>query len=195
MREISPYENKSADEALKLFPPQFQEIALRIRAEKVAKVRLRPSTSLVDRSSVLTETQRRSILDKVASLVDENLGGCSEMCRQFAELLARALNHLGLSARPVRGTAVYYDKNGTNIFSWDHAWVRIGQEVIDGNVDCLSENPFVPPSVKVAPYWGPIKETPADRKLREDQGTQLPPDSDVEEIWWPELQAWLDQTL
>jgi len=32
--------------------------------------------------------------------------------------------------------------------------VRIGDEVVDGNVDCLSENPLVPDIVRVAPYWG-----------------------------------------
>ena len=39
--------------------------------------------------------------------------------------------------------------------------------MIDGNVDSLVENPMVPSSVNVAPYWGPITETPADRRSRE----------------------------
>jgi len=172
----------------------MQEIVHRIRAEKAAGIRPKPSTSLIDRSSMLTPKRRRSILDMVAGLVDENLAGRSEMCTQFADLLSRALNHLNLSARPVVGTAVYYDNNGTKIFEWRYAWVRIGEDAIDGNVDSLFENPMVPPAVNIAPYWGPVKGTPADRKLREDHGAKLDHDTDVEDIWWPELQTWLDQT-
>ena len=177
MREISPAENLSVDECLKLLPEDHLEIVHRIREQKIAGNRPKPSASLLDRSLVLTETQRRSILDKVASLVDENLGGRSEMCKQFAELLTRALNHLNISARAVCGKAIYYDKNGSKIFEWDHAWTRIGKEVIDGNVDSLYENPEIPPSVnaalKIVPYWGPVKETPPDRMLREAHGVHL----------------------
>jgi hypothetical protein len=173
-------------------PSVLQKIVFRIRQEKAAGTRSRPSAYLVDRSSLLTAAQRRAILDKIASLVDENLCGRSEMCVQFAALLSRALTHLMLSARPVCGQAIYYDDNRKEIFRWSHAWVRVGQEVIDGNVDCLSENPTVPDTVRPFPYWGPIQETPVDRKLRENHGAKLPSDSDVEGIWWPDLQAWLD---
>jgi hypothetical protein len=47
---------------------------------------------------------------------------------------------------------IYYGADGEEIFRWQHAWVRIGNEVIDGNVDCLAENPLVPKAVSVAPY-------------------------------------------
>ena len=191
MREISPVENMSADEFLALAPPESQALALRIRAGKRDGARPRPSTTLVDRSARLTPEQRRRLLDAVAALVDENLFGRSEMCLQFADLLHRALEHLGLPARPVIGLAIYYS-DGREVFRWPHAWARVGQEVIDGNVDSLFENPKVPPTVGVAPYWGPIAETPADRRLREDHGRELPPDSDVSEVWWPELRAWLE---
>jgi hypothetical protein len=116
------------------------------------------------------------------------------MCLQFASLLTLALSHLEFPARAVAGVATYYDAAGRQIFQWDHAWVRVGEEVIDGNVDCLAENPFVPSAVNVAPYWGPIKKTPADRKLKASQGATLPGDTDVDNIWWPELRAWLDQS-
>jgi hypothetical protein len=194
LREISPDVNLSADDFLETRPQKIQEIVCRIRAEKHAGTRPKPSASLIDHSSILTEAQRLSILDKIASLVDENLGGRSEMCIQFADLLSRALTHLGLPGRPVLGTAIYYDNKGSEIFRWKHAWVRVGEEVIDGNVDCLSENPMVPSSVNIAPYWGPIKKTPTDRKLREDHEAKLNPDSDVEDIWWPELLTLLDET-
>ena len=191
MREISPAENMSADEFLSLAPPQVQERARQIRAQKRERSRPRPSTRLVDRSALLTPELRAKIVDAVAALVDENLFGRSEMCIQFAALLQRALAHLGLPARTVVGWAIYYS-GGREIFRWEHAWVRVGTEVIDGNVDSLFENPMVLPAVDVAPYWGPILETPADRRLREDHGRELPPDNDVSDIWWPELHASLD---
>jgi len=117
------------------------------------------------------------------------------MCLQFADLLSRALTHLQFPTRGVVGTAVYYDTKGRELFRWNHAWVRVGKEVIDGNVDCLSENPAVPNQVAVQPYWGPIDETPSDRRLRENHGTALPGDVDVDGIWWPELKAFIDKML
>src|SRR3989442_3550831 len=174
MREISPAENMSADDFLSLAPAPVQERALRIRAEKRNGARPRPSARLVDRSKLLTRELRGRLLNAVAALVDENLFGRSEMCMQFADLLQRALVHLHLPARTVIGWAMYYS-DGREIFRWQHAWVRIGEEVIDGNVDSLFENPLVPQSVTVASYWGPIAETPADRRLREDYVRQRPP--------------------
>ena len=73
--------------------------------------------------------------------------------------------------------------------------MRVGEEAIDGNVDCLSENPLVPKQVGVSPYWGPIAAMPSDRRLRENHGVRLPGDVDVDGIWWPELEAWIDETL
>ncbi len=178
----------SVDECLSLAPAPIQERALRIRAQKKDSARPRPSARLVDRSKLLTKELRVKLLDSVAALVDENLFGRSEMCIQFADLFQRALVHLGLPARAVVGCAIYYS-GGQEIFRWEHAWVRVGEEVIDGNVDSLFENPMVPQAVNVAPYWGPLAEMPADRRLRGDHGRELPPDSDVSEIWRPELRA------
>jgi hypothetical protein len=184
----------SAEEFFRRMPPVAQQAVTRIRQEKAAGKRLRPSIALLDRSTFLTLGFRGELLDKVAYLVDENLAGRSEMCMQFADLLCRALTHLKLTARPAVGTASYYDAQGKQLFQWRHAWVRIGKEVIDGNVDCLAENPAVPGSVNVAPYWGPIVNTPSDRRLRET-ASQFDPDTDVENIWWPDLRAWVDQTF
>lgn len=193
MREISPAENLSADDFYSLLPPGIQAIVDTIRQEKKAGTRLRPSASLIDCSLLLTRERRKAVLDKVADLVDENLAGRSEMCLQFTALLSRALLHLGLQARPVVSKALYFDELGGEIFRWDHSWVRIGEEVVDGNVDCLFENPMVPETVDVRPYWGPIRKTPKDRKLREVIGVPLNSDSDVDEIWWPEMKHWLDE--
>ena len=192
MREISPVEDMSPDEFLSLAPREVQERAYQIRAQKRGRSRPPPSARLVDRSALLTPEFRAWIIDTVAALVDENLFGRSEMCMQFAALLQRALTHLGLPACTVAGWAIYYS-GGREIFRWEHVWVRVGAEAIDGNVDSLFENPMVPSAVDVAPYWGPISETPTDRRLREDHGRELPPDSDVSDIWWPELHDWLDE--
>ena len=195
MREISPAAGMSPDEYLQLMVlPSDRQLVATIREQKSKGTRPSPSASLVDRSSVLERESRAALLDKVAGLVDENLSGRADMCLQFADLLHRALGHLGFPAQGILGTAIYYDA-GREIFRWSHAWVRIGREVVDGNVDSLFENPMVPSSVKVAPYWGPINETPLDRHLRQDKSLALPPDEDVEGTWWPDLVEWLDSDL
>ena len=190
MREISPAENMSTDDFLEIAGDYEKSIAKKIRKEKVNGERPLPSTKLIDSSKILNQSIRKTLLDKVATLVDENLFGRSEMCLQFANLLQQSLCLFGLSARAVIGEAIYY-ANSCEVFRWDHAWVRINEEVIDANVDSLYENPAVPDTVKIAPYWGPIKLTPNDRKLKEKHGVKLPPDTDVSDIWWPDLEQWI----
>jgi hypothetical protein len=90
MREISPTVGMSVDEYLNL-APEIRPLITEIRRQKEAGERLRPSAALVDRSQMLTPECRRKLLDKIASLVDENYAGRSEMCQQFADLLHRAL--------------------------------------------------------------------------------------------------------
>jgi len=192
MREISPAENLTVDKCLDLYPPDVHARVNELRCQKAAGLRRCPSVTLIDRSQLLVHEARATLLDQVALLVDENLFGRAEMCMQFADLLERALRHLGLPARSTVGSAVYYF-DGREVFHWKHAWVRVGCEVVDGNVDVLDENPAVPAVVKIAPYWGPINETPQDRRLREDKALRLPADIDVSETWWPELRAWLDE--
>lgn len=191
MREISPAKNLSSESYYRISPPQVREIIDKIRSGKNTGNRPKPSIRLIDKSLLLTEKFRRGLLDAVAGLVDENLAGRSEMCIQFAILVSQALDYMGLSSRVAVGTAIYYDAKGSKLFKWEHAWVRVSKEVIDGNVDSLYENPMVPEAVDISPYWGPITETPADRKLRENCNRVVPPDSDVLEIWWPKLREWL----
>jgi hypothetical protein len=194
MREISPAEGMSVDEYLNL-APEIRPLITEIRRQKEAGERLRPSTTLVDGSQMLTPESRTKLLDKIAELVDENYAGRSEMCLQFASLLHRALTHMQFPSRVVMGTAIYYDASGKEVFRWNHAWVRVGEEVIDGNVDSLVENPLVPDQVRVSPYWGPITEVPEGRRLRQDHGVALPSDVDVDGTWWPELKTWIDAEL
>lgn len=186
MREISPVLNASADEFLAMAPPLPRALAARIRSEKAAGTRPYPSNKLIDRSSVLSGSTRKTLLDTVARLTDENLFGRSEMCVQFAALLHRSLNELGFDSRVALGTAIYFD-GGKEVFRWEHAWVRIGSEVVDGNTDILSENPSVPQSISIAPYWGAVVDVPRDRRLREGRTSLTLDDGDVESTWWPEL--------
>jgi hypothetical protein len=195
MREVSPAVDVSVDEWVENQSPGLRSIVEEVRQQKQAGTRPRPSTTLVDRSALLTRERREKLLDAVAALVDENYVGRSEMCVQFAGLLHRALSHLRFPSRGVVGWAIYYDPNGREIHRWRHAWVRVGKEVIDANVDCLAENPSVPRTVSIAPYWGPITAVPIDRRLREKHGEVLPYDGDVDKVWWPELQRWIDEKM
>jgi len=189
MREISPAVNMSAEEFLLIAPEHKDKVSL-IRSQKAAGKRHRPSTNLIDQSTLFDAAFRAALLDRVAGFVDENLFGRSEMCQQFALLLARALQFKGLNAQAIPGEAIYF-AGGSKVFSWEHAWVRIGAEVVDGNVDSLFENPVVPKSVNCQPYWGPIAAVPSDRKLRPRQSSSVAADPDVNSVWWPELEAWL----
>lgn len=194
MREISPAENLTVDEFLQEAHPQTKILVQKIRASKQGGNRPVPSTRLIDRSALLSSVERSKLLNRVALLVDENLFGRSEMCIQFSILLSRSLEHMGLPSRAVAGIAIYY-KSGREIFRWNHAWVRINNEVVDPNVDILSENPTVPDIVCVDPYWGPITSVPPDRRLREDRNQSLPQDIDVEKYWWPDLRSFIDVEL
>jgi hypothetical protein len=189
-REISPAVGVPADRFLELMGEPLQGIVSRIRAQKDDGTRSLPSTALIDRSGMLTPAKRAALLDKIAAMVDENLGGRSEMCLQFAELLNLALRHLGFNSYAVGGTASYFNAKGKRVFQWEHAWVRIGKEVVDGNTDSMSENITVPKTVVAPPYWGPLDDAPG-RSFT--QVSNVAPDSDVGAVWWPELKDWLDK--
>jgi hypothetical protein len=189
-REISPMQNMSADEFLRQMPSEYQGIVSAIRAAKDDGNRPVPSATLVDRSSMLTVGQRAALLDMVASLVDENLAGRSEMCIQFGLLIHRALEHLKVPNYAATGDAIYFSDSGDEIYRWRHVWVRAGTEIVDGNVDSIPENPVVPDTVKVAPYWGPVKGIPGRRLI--ERNYSLPDDTDVDSDWWPRLRIWLD---
>jgi hypothetical protein len=188
-REISPSPIATPDEFFALSGREFQGIISDIRAAKDDGSRPVPSASLMDRSALLTPAKRAALLDHVASLVDENLAGRSEMCIQFAQLIHLALSHLGMNSEAVVGIAIYFSDSGEEIFRWNHAWARVGSEVIDGNTDSMDESITVPDVVQAPPYWGPIKGIPG-RRLR---GYGPPPDdTDVDNEWWPRLREWLD---
>jgi hypothetical protein len=189
-REISPALNATVDEYVSMVPPIVQGIISRIRAEKESDARSRPSTSLIDSSAMFTPGKRAALLDKVAEFVDENVAGRSDMCLQYAKLMSLALNHLEFNSHAVSGTATYFNAKGKRDFDWQHGWVRVGKEVIDGNTDSISENPLVPSRVSAPPYWGSIANPPA-RSYQQDG--YVADDPDVANVWWPELRDWLDK--
>lgn len=171
--------------------PEAKRTIEAIRESKRQGLRPKPSSSFIDSSPLLNPQLRMQLMDRVAALVDENVFGRAEMCIQFALLTTLALRHLNIDAKCVAGEAVYFQE-GRRVFSWGHAWVRIGDEVIDGNVDSIPENPMVFPGLSIRPYWGDVSSVPRDRKLRKDILASIPPDPDVDQIWWPELRVWLD---
>lgn len=193
MREISPALNATCDEYLAMKSPLLRDFVAAIRKEKSEHVRPIPSSKVIDKSKLLSPEIRRLIIDQVAKLVDENLCGRSDMCQQYALLVSRALDFFDVDSRVAFGTAIYF-KNGLEVFRWNHAWVRAGEEFIDGNVDILYENPMVPNIVSIPPYWGPLIEIPPDRRFREDKHGINFSDADVDEIWWPELKIALEST-
>lgn len=191
MREISPAINCSVDEYYESLVLTSKKIIKKIRDEKLEGLRPIPSEKLIDLSEIFHHDFRTKLLNKVAMYVDENISGRSDMCIQFAMLMSLSLRSLGIKARVVMGKSYYYI-GGNEVFSWNHAWVRIGREVIDGNVDILYENPEVPSNVVVSPYWGLINKIPNDRRLIENHSEIIHQDEDVNNIWWPELQQWLE---
>lgn len=194
MREISPAENISADEFLNTVSIDIKKFVEKIRKEKLSGNRPLPSQTLIDKSILLSATKRLKLLDKIALLVDENLFGRAEMCIQFSMLLYRALIYMGLPSKIISGSAMYFN-DGVEIFRWEHTWVRIKDELIDGNVDILYENPLIPQTINVSPYWGPVLMVPKDRRLRENWNKLIPEDNDVENIWWPDLKIFIDSEL
>lgn len=182
----------TVEEVLAIGNDTMRELVSLIRIQKKAGTRPLPSMKLVDKADCLSQHQRRALLDKVATLVDESVFGRAEMCLQFADLLHRALLQLHIPAKLTLGLAIYYSGD-REIFRWQHAWVRIGKHVIDGNTDCILEHPPAPREITSPPFWGPIREVPPERYLREDRGALFPGDPDVENVWWPELVDWLQK--
>ncbi len=194
MREISPAQNDPNCLKYLLAYPEQMGFIRKVRKEKEERKRPFPSKSLIDKSSIMTSSKRAKLLDKVASLVDENLTGRSDMCRQFALLLSLALNYLNIDAKLTQGKSQYF-KGNKKIFEWEHAWVRAGKEVIDGNIDSCSENPQFPNEINIHPFWGKISETPQDRFFKKTKSTFEFRDDDVENIWWIDLKQWLDSNF
>ena len=192
-REISPSETLSVKKYIDrlVIKNSYEHLTVikRIRKEKENGTRLLPSTGLISSSENPPIDFQNKLLDEVARLVDENLFGRSEMCIQFASLLAMALTRSGFEARAEQGKA-HYRKSDGGWFTWDHAWVIYTDNIIDGNVDSMKENPAVDKDINSVNYWGKINAIPEDRKYELENTKPVVPDKDVE-MWWEDLEQWL----
>jgi SEC-C motif-containing protein len=146
-----------------------------------------PSSTVISIGNLPPQEVRNAILDACARLVDQNWAGRSEMCIYFAVLARHGLNVLGYGATVESGKGRY--TGGDEVFEWDHAWVRTeAGDIVDGNVDSMPENPFVPASIHPKPYWGPADTLPADRKFLKMKN--LPPERDEIELDAREISTW-----
>ena len=196
VREICPAENLTVKEFInitKKSDPSITKIVKRIRLEKSKNTRKMPSKSLIGNYDKLPIDKQKLLLDKIASLVDENLFGRQEMCSQFALLVEKALNKLDINAKSIYGKAKYKQNNG-EWFSWNHSWVIIDNEyIVDANTDSMEENVFVPDGLIPSPYWGTIENLPVNRNYKPST-EPVPTDSDVE-TWWIDLENFIDERI
>ncbi len=147
------------------------EIANKIIQEKQQGNRNKPSQYLKIDSADLLENEIKVILDMVGYTCDQCFPlGRSTACIYFAVLLKNVLNELfDKDAKALVGKAHYYDNEGTPKFSWDHGWVEYSDQIVDGNVDSMRENPKVPDTIRPKNYWGLKPSTPKDRTFEKHQ--------------------------
>jgi hypothetical protein len=174
-------------ETIESIERRAQQILVRLTNEKLLGTRPLPSSTLISIGNHPALPTRRFLLDACARLVDRDLFGRSELCVQFAILLRSALKTLGDRASVERGVASY--RGSRSMFEWRHAWVRTaGGDIVDGNIDSIVENPYVPDDVRPHPYWGPAASTPSDRTLLKE--SELLPADEPSEPDWNNLFAW-----
>jgi len=155
--------------------------------EKHDGTRPLPSSSLISVGVEPLEEDRRFLVDTCATLADQNWAGRGEMCIYFAVLIRHALNLWGYSATVELGKATYAGPQ--NVFEWEHAWVITDRgDLVDGNVDSMVENPFVPLDIHPKPYWGPRADVPTDRKFHKER--VLPPNRDDIELDVENIREW-----
>jgi len=144
------------------------ERAIKIEEDKLSGNRALPHDNSILGDSIIPTEIQEELLDIVAIIVDQNQFGRSDMCMQFAVLLSEALKEMGHDAEVATGRGVYNSSTDpSEKFEWDHSWVELGDEIIDGNVDSLPENPAVgfDTSIKPTSFWGAKSDLPIDRKL------------------------------
>lgn len=184
------YQEKSA--GIENAKGNLNDLINKILEDKKTGNRSKPSSKLKLGRSKIKDQLRRDVVDVVGGIVDQNLFGRSEMCVLFAILLGDALKKLNMSPKIIIGKGTYIDsQNPNNSFTWDHAWVLVDDEIVDGNVDSMIENPVVPIGIEPVNYWGLKENLPNDRKLV--------PDKEIDEEWikgnttYEELQEWRSQ--
>jgi hypothetical protein len=184
-------DNQSLFKYIQSLPPKHKKILDLILKQKKDLQRHRPSGNCILGTSQISPKIRLALLDLVASVVDDNFWGRSEMCVYFAILLRDALVKIGYTAQAILGSATYHSPiDSTKDFIWEHAWVNLDNEIIDGNIDSLVENPHVNSQAQIFPsaYWGTITELPNDRTLVPKQVISL--EWEIENTTVETLQDW-----
>jgi len=156
------------DMILKLeYPDEHNNIALR-RKNRIRSFE-KPSTNLYLGQSVFDDEKRKQLLDAIATVLDDHdplKAGRHEMCMHFAILLRDTLNKAGYQAKVFWGIVRYYNNDDrSKYFGLHHAWVEVGNEIIDGNADSLINNPIIDPDLCIRPvaFWGIKSHVPEDR--------------------------------
>jgi len=161
------FQNVDVDRELRLLS--------KISEERKLGKRPKPSENVCLGKSRFSDKNRKVYIDTVAQIIDNNLTGRSTMCVYFAILLADVLRQHGFDSKAFIGKATYWSSDKKDEFFWDHAWVVVGEEIVDCNVDSMSENPKVPNSIRPVNYWGPRNKLPEDRSFV--------PDKEIDEKW------------
>ena len=161
--------NKYYDEnGNSLFPDEYDKedrsedvLSQKIYKEKIDHKRPKPSDKFIDKGSHLTVEKRKYIIDLAGRLCDEDFGGRSLLCQQFAILVKHMLKKEGLNSTIYTGTVKYF--NDSKEFVWTHFWIEVEDEIIDCNVDSMIDNSLVPAYLEPSNFWGPKNNTPNDR--------------------------------
>lgn len=141
----------------------------KILNQQRAGKRPKPSATLTAHGGSLTKLEKGRILDMAASICDQPMKYYDDAfsrgsrCVPFAMLIQDILSdRYGIQSKLIAGKATY--KSGKHSFFWHHAWLETEEgEIIDGNVDLLSEHPLTPENFIGIPYWGPKDKLPKDR--------------------------------
>lgn len=163
----------------------------KIFEERKRGIRPKPSEHVYLKTSQVSDKIRKAYIDVVAEIVDNQLTGRSTMCVYFAILLGDLLKKMNINTKVITGKTTYWSSDKKDKFVWDHAWVEIDNEIIDCNVDSMSENPKVPDSIRPINYWGLKNSLPKDRLFipdREIDEDWIKKDTDVEA-----LRKWREQ--
>lgn len=147
------------------------KMAKKIIEEKQGGKRAKPSQHLEINSADLSDNEIKLILDMVGYTSDQVFPlGRSTACIYSAILLRNVLRELyGKDSEAIVGKAYYYDSEGNQKFEWEHGWVEYDTQLVDGNVDSMSENPKVPDDIRPVNYWGLKSSTPKGRKFEKSQ--------------------------
>lgn len=154
-----------------------QAIEDRIKAQHQNKTRPKPSDKLISIGNQPSLELRQLILDLAAEEADKRCElSRNDQCVPFAAYVRAILGELGILAKVAVGKTTYKMHGVKHVLL--HAWVEIGEDVVDGNADSFEENVFIPGAIRPQPYWGPrncapnrtfkeVRELLADREVAE----------------------------